>query len=1195
MKNALLRRTSVLLLFVFLISSVQAQLAVSRSYIPPSPNATSLGMFVDANRGNYSGLVDISIPIYEINTGTLKLPISLSYYSGGIKYSDEASNVGLNWALNAGGVVGRIKKDRDDLATRGFFQINPANRSCSKEYDQEPDMFYFNFNGFTGKFVLLWSPNSPGGFTIRQIKGSNLKIAIGASGWQITTPDGTIYIFSKEEKTTEQLTSDDQNETTVYTSAWYLTSITAVNNEKIELTYNESTNKIRRTFNQSSTHKYWYFTPSYAGPCLYNLGIRMSAMGSQSVVDADEISLAAITFPNGQVTFNSSASRVDLNTTNGPGRKINSIVVSKVSSEPIKQFDFEYDYYATTGTAFPDYFTKRLRLIKVQERNGSTYKAPYLFSYGLNYTELKNIQSIQNLGYWLTGAQALISKITFPTGGYSTYEFESSPLTDMQGTPLTGGARIKRIEQNDGISGGRNIKKFEYGAGRLLGVYRPGLINQYTQTLQMNDCIQGNGVEYATVYWKDETYSDLTSLGEMSDNVVTGFDNVTVLYGDNGENGKTVQEFENNLPASAPTYPGLVRFFMPIDVSQRHGLLKSITDYKKEGAGFVPLQRTENTYTSSDVYTVGSRRKVSTDCYNYGITTELIQNTGQKTIMYDQAGANPMTTETSNTFNASQLPVTTTTTNSKGESLVTNYKYPAELAGGGNVYSTMVASNVLSPVVEQNVRNNGILTSYMRSDYKDWGAQGKVFAPERTTIFKGELAVGLSRKNITEFYNYDTKGNVLESALQNDAHTSYIWGYNKSYPIAQVENATAATSGYTGFESDDDIYWNPIGYMWSLSNEAYTGKRSYKCLQAGWGTGGIWQKFLPPTRGKYRLTCRIKTPASFTGNAVVQLSTGQVSSPETVYPTVSSESMKTLQVGNTGGEWKLCTVTIDLDKIYSDLGSVVPLAIATKISNTDPDNYFLIDDVRFQPVDAKMTTYTYDPLIGMTSETSANNKSLFYEYDALGRLRLIRDNERYIIKKICYNYTGQAESCPATAVNYPDWQQIGQSRCKPCPLNPAYNSGEGERQEMDMNTNSSTYGNVRWVADPSANCPTAADWQPRTDLSYCEMNASGQWTGNRITPTWNANPCSPTYAQWGTPIVTPNAPECRTCTPACQSPQYKCYQGSCIPGEWKVVKVVRVDKFTWKCTRAWCYPDGTVDTSTSQTTTGTTACTIECL
>ncbi len=61
-----------------------------------------------------------------------------------------------------------------------------------------------------------------------------------------------------------------------------------------------------------------------------------------------------------------------------------------------------------------------------------------------------------------------------------------------------------------------------------------------------------------------------------------------------------------------------------------------------------------------------------------------------------------------------------------------------------------------------------------------------------------------------------------------------------------------------------------------------------------------------------------------------------------------------------------------------------------------------------------VSTITYKPLIGVTSETDANGKTVYYEYDVFNRLKLIRDKDNNILKKFCYNYQGQQTDCTET-------------------------------------------------------------------------------------------------------------------------------------------------------------------------------------
>ena len=69
------------------------------------------------------------------------------------------------------------------------------------------------------------------------------------------------------------------------------------------------------------------------------------------------------------------------------------------------------------------------------------------------------------------------------------------------------------------------------------------------------------------------------------------------------------------------------------------------------------------------------------------------------------------------------------------------------------------------------------------------------------------------------------------------------------------------------------------------------------------------------------------------------------------------------------------------------------------------------DEVRLIPSLSQMNTYTFDPLIGMTSETDVNGKTVYYEYDKLNRLTLIKNEDKDIVKRICYNYANLVVPC----------------------------------------------------------------------------------------------------------------------------------------------------------------------------------------
>ena len=90
------------LLFVFLYwgNDIQGQTQeiVLKNYTP-SPEAYSLMEYSEIPVSLYTGVPDISIPIYTIRVGNYSLPISLRYHASGIKVGQEASRIGLGMIL----------------------------------------------------------------------------------------------------------------------------------------------------------------------------------------------------------------------------------------------------------------------------------------------------------------------------------------------------------------------------------------------------------------------------------------------------------------------------------------------------------------------------------------------------------------------------------------------------------------------------------------------------------------------------------------------------------------------------------------------------------------------------------------------------------------------------------------------------------------------------------------------------------------------------------------------------------------------------------------------------------------------------------------------------------------------------------------------------------------------------------------
>lgn len=105
------------------------------SIIPPSPEVSSLINFYDIPVDYFHGLPDITLPIYELTQGSLKVPVSIRYHGGGVKVDEEDSNLGVSWALISGAIISRTvygaPDDANEVNLKGLFnpEINNSGRN----------------------------------------------------------------------------------------------------------------------------------------------------------------------------------------------------------------------------------------------------------------------------------------------------------------------------------------------------------------------------------------------------------------------------------------------------------------------------------------------------------------------------------------------------------------------------------------------------------------------------------------------------------------------------------------------------------------------------------------------------------------------------------------------------------------------------------------------------------------------------------------------------------------------------------------------------------------------------------------------------------------------------------------------------------------------------------------------------------
>lgn len=246
----------------------------------PGPNTAGLGVYGDVPVSLFTGIPQIEIPLYELKEGEHTLPLSLSYYAGGVRPDQHPGWVGLNWSLNAGGVITRVIKDMPDEYNNSYFVygkeggyyfthklLNTTNWS-SKDYlvqvaqhpeiyvnDTEPDVFSFSFLDYSGKFMLTHD----GQWKVQcdkpvKVEFDNAFLAIPSDvnmgyvpvhgnfksfgGFTLTAEDGTQYVFGGTTSAIEySVAFFAQTRDEWKAVSWYLTKIVYPNGDEITFKY----------------------------------------------------------------------------------------------------------------------------------------------------------------------------------------------------------------------------------------------------------------------------------------------------------------------------------------------------------------------------------------------------------------------------------------------------------------------------------------------------------------------------------------------------------------------------------------------------------------------------------------------------------------------------------------------------------------------------------------------------------------------------------------------------------------------------------------------------------------------------------------------------------------------------------------------------------------------------------------------
>ncbi|MDE6009537.1 MAG: hypothetical protein K2G90_10070, partial [Muribaculaceae bacterium] len=71
-----------------------------RNIWPDSPQTTAIRQVMMPSPSLVTGAVELSVPVYTINTEGLEIPVGFHYRSNGIRLTDSAEPIGYGWILD---------------------------------------------------------------------------------------------------------------------------------------------------------------------------------------------------------------------------------------------------------------------------------------------------------------------------------------------------------------------------------------------------------------------------------------------------------------------------------------------------------------------------------------------------------------------------------------------------------------------------------------------------------------------------------------------------------------------------------------------------------------------------------------------------------------------------------------------------------------------------------------------------------------------------------------------------------------------------------------------------------------------------------------------------------------------------------------------------------------------------------------
>lgn len=1044
--------------------SIQIGLAQPVEYevpqiIPSNPTAAAFARYDEIPVDPSTGVPQIQIPLYTIQSHKLQVPLVLSYHASGIKVNDISTPVGLGWVISGmTGLVSRTVVDRpdEDYFKYGNNTFGRAKYPSEQSYqtklnqvgyhassaivfgselnwdltarDKLADRFNYQLPGSgSGMFSydfdtdeLVLKPYKP--VDIVRVLNENIEIA----SFTVTDEQGNKYTFDKPYRSLQSFVCTHCYNGTA-NSSWYLTKIeTADGTDQIEYQYNNFINSYSLGYYSDS-----YVASIYDADYYYegkgDINLQMSeSYRNHGFTTTQEPLLYRIVSATSIVEFEYANDRKDWD--NAKYRLSAIKVLDKITQEVVRTITLDNNQYFGSGGHLDERGNRRLKLngVTISDPNGgNTYTFDYEGGDMPAYNSLERINfdlappsfSEDFWGYYNGKANNglvpvefiqwsyitsypqyggnrrpdhnkakayMLRKISYPTGGTTTFEF--GPNIGHFAIGSSGGFKVdKIISSSDGITPS-TVKSYEYH-----GYYIPHQLNsslfsywqQYNwdfeacgDTPGIPNASPGQGADDPVnlIYRLTTTSSSFSPL-----NLSNG---ASVLYTRVYEYHGTGSPQHNNTGRILYQYAEPQEY--PLGYSSiPENWTRDFGSYWYDNGGYVPqllnkrVEKWENGVYSPVSETINNYQVFLNEEYSGGVN--MIKNSYEikPTGVYNDIGY--LIGQNCNGYIPGDFAENVLFCYLVGlkdqvispkVSLLT--KTEQRQYNGSDYISTITEyayDNLdhLQPTsVSVSTSDNSVLRTEFKypSDFSSQSPYSEMLARNIVTpvieqkLYKGTQTLSSKKTNYTSWGNNIIAPETVEGKIGDGPNEVRIRfnGYDDKGNILSVSKENDVVQSYLwGYNQTLPI---AVAFNAKTGDWFHTSFEDNQGNLSGGKTGdkaftGSYTKALSGlTNGQYTLSYWKKT----------------------------------------GNNWLL---------------EQSPVNVTTNSYTINLSG--ILDEIRFHPANAHMTTNTYRPLIGITSITDQANQTTYYEYDYAARLSVTRDNKRDITTKINYAYSGNPE------------------------------------------------------------------------------------------------------------------------------------------------------------------------------------------